>query len=176
MARQIDGWHFIAGSAAAHPVSVELRPFVTDDAAWLDGWLATAAAVAGHDLAATDEAGAYLASRLRRERALRARIFERDGESVGVVIYRQAFPRRGAALFELVAMPAALARRGAAMRAVALAEREIAAQGISSAYAPAPELHGIAMYFWIRLGYRPLLQAGWPCRREGVAWLMRAIS
>jgi len=156
-------------------LSVALRPFVPDDAAWLDGWLATAAAAAGHDLALSDEPGAHLASRLRRERTLRARIFESGGDPAGLVIYRSTFPRRGAALFELVALPAALARRGAGIRAVVLAEHEIAAQKISVTYAPAPELHGIAMYFWIRLGYRPLLQADWPCRREGVAWLMRTI-
>jgi hypothetical protein len=32
------------------------------------------------------------------------------------------------------------------------------------------------MYFWIRLGYRPLLRTEWPCERAGVAWLRRELG
>ena len=32
-----------------------------------------------------------------------------------------------------------------------------------------------SVYFWIRLGYHPLLRPEWPCAREGVAWLTREI-
>jgi hypothetical protein len=37
-------------------------------------------------------------------------------------------------------------------------------------------MHGIAMYFWIRLGYRPLMHSEWPCAREGIAWLARDLA
>jgi hypothetical protein len=34
---------------------------------------------------------------------------------------------------------------------------------------------GRALYFWLRLGYRPLLQADlpWPSPRRGVVWMVR---
>jgi hypothetical protein len=61
------------------------------------------------------------------------------------------------------------------MAAAALIEGELCATGASRVYAPAPEVHGIAMYFWIRLGYRPLMRGEWPCEHDGVAWLVREL-
>jgi hypothetical protein len=59
------------------------------------------------------------------------------------------------------------------MQAAALLEVQLRKARIQRIYAPASAAHGIAVYFWIRLGYRPLLRADWPCNREGVAWLAR---
>jgi hypothetical protein len=69
-----------------------------------------------------------------------------------------------------------MARRGAGMRAAVLVERQIRAKGMRTAYAPATAAHGISVYFWLRLGYRPLLRAEWPCARDGVVWLMRKLD
>jgi hypothetical protein len=36
---------------------------------------------------------------------------------------------------------------------------------------------GLALYFWLRLGYRPLLQRDWPAPVEGktAAWMQREL-
>jgi hypothetical protein len=150
-------------------VNVALRSLVPDDAAWLDAWLPVVASRVGYD--ATDAAA--LLERARRERSLRLRIIEREGTPAGIAVYHLNTPKRGAALFELIATPAEHARHGAGMTAAALAEDDMRATGVRVAYAPAPAIHGISLYFWIRLGYAPLLRPEWPCARVGVAWLRR---
>jgi hypothetical protein len=103
------------------------------------------------------------------------RVIVREEEAVGVLRYRVRRKTHDA-IIELVATPADAARRGAGMRAAALVEGELRSAGARRVYAPAPESHGIAMYFWIRLGYRPLMRPDWPCEREGVAWLVRDLG
>jgi hypothetical protein len=155
-------------------VNVTLRQLDASDDAWLESWLAPVAISVGYDGVHPERAASSLRRRLRIERTLDARIFERDGEPAGVLIYKRI--RRGSAAIQLVATPPALARRGSAMRAMALLEEELRASRVHAVFAASPAMHGIAMYFWIRLGYRPLLRAEWPCEREGVAWLRRDIA
>jgi hypothetical protein len=59
------------------------------------------------------------------------------------------------------------------MSAVALVEDELRSARVDVVYVPAPAVHGIATYFWIRLGYQPILRPDWPCERSGVSWLLR---
>jgi hypothetical protein len=153
---------------------ISLRPVVDGDAAWLDTWLAPVAASVGYEIDG-ETAGGSIIARTRRERGVQARIIERDGASVGMLVYRSAAPKRGSAIIELVAAPPAFARCGAGMGAAVLVEDELRAAGARVVYAPAPAVHGIAMYFWIRLGYRPLMRGEWPCERVGVAWLVREL-
>jgi hypothetical protein len=152
-------------------VTITLRPLVAEDAAWLDTWLVAVAASVGYSELTQDEAGKALFVRAGEDNDVRARIIERDGADVGLIVWR----RRGAdaAIIEFVGTPPLQARRGSGMAAAALIEREMRDAGVRAIFAPAPAVHGIAMYFWIRLGYRPLLQSDWPCVREGVAWLRR---
>lgn len=149
-------------------MTVALRPARASDAAWLETWLPVVAASVGHD--AFD-----VQTWLRASRGGRGRIIVRDGTDVGMLAYRVNAPHRGDALFEIVATPPALARRGSGMAAAALAEQELRAAGARTVYAPAPAMHGIDVYFWLRLGYRPLLRGDWPCERPGLAWLAREI-
>jgi hypothetical protein len=157
-------------------VNVALRPFGARDAAWLDGWIGAVAAQVGYDELCGANAGADLRERLAKERSLRARVIERDGVPTGLIVYRLRSPRRDAAIIELVAVSPRLARRGSGMAAAALLETELRDAGIRVVYAPAPAAHGIDVYFWIRLGYRPLQSPDWPCSRPGVAWLRRDLS
>ena len=157
-------------------MNVTLRPLAAHDITWLNAWLTPAAASVGYDGASVDAPGASLLARTAAERHLRARVIERDAEPVGLLVYRLHAPRRRAATIELVATPAAEARRGAGMRAAALLEKELRSEAVAMIYAPAPAAHGIAVYFWIRLGYRPLMRPDWPCQRDGVAWLLRDIA
>ena len=163
-----------------HPASdndtlVRLRPFSDADASWLEGWLGAVASAGGYDPIDRAEAANSLLARLRDEPSLRARIIEREGVDAGIILYRVHAPHGGDAMFELVAVPDAHARRGSGMMAAAVAERELLELGVRTVYAPAAEVHGIAVYFWIRLGYAPLQRGDWPCERPGVLWLRRDI-
>jgi hypothetical protein len=159
------------------PHTVTLRPLTPEDAAFLDPWLPTTAAVTqdATTTAAAISTGGLL-SRAKRTPTLHLRIIERDTQPVGILIYRLNTPKRGSAIFELIATPPTEARRGAGMTAATLAEEELRAANIHTAYAPAAASHGISMYFWIRLGYAPQLRPNWPCTREGVAWLRRDLQ
>ncbi len=151
---------------------LRLRPFVDVDAAWLDGWIAPVAASVGYR--EMEGGTASLAKRLD-DGAVHARVIVRDDIDVGLIVYRIGAPRAGAAIIEIVAVPAECARRGSGMSAVALVEDELRLARVDVVYAPAPAMHGIAAYFWIRLGYRPLLLPEWPCERSGIAWLLREL-
>jgi hypothetical protein len=138
-------------------VKVELRRPAGDDRQWLESWLPDAARPLGWD--ADLGAGTVL-------------IIVRDGARAGATVHRR---RAGTAeaVVEVVAMAPQHARHGAGLAAAALLETRLRADGVRRVYAPAPAAHGIAVYFWIRLGYRPLLRGDWPCARPGVAWLAR---
>lgn len=146
-------------------MNITLRPHTPADTPWLETWLPAVAASVAYDdaIAATTDP------------ARTTRIIERDATTAGILIYRIRKPTHDAVI-ELIATPASEARRGAGMAAAAIVEDELRTAGATRAYAPAPELHGIAMYFWIRLGYRPLMRPEWPCEREGVAWLARDLT
>ncbi len=150
-------------------MTVSLRQLKVADDAWLDSWLAPAAAGAG----AEGIVASTLRSRIRTERGARAWIIERAGASVGVVVARIGVPQPNAAIVELVATPPAEARRGAGMAAAAMIEPSLRRAGVRRVFAPAAAAHGIAVYFWIRLGYRPLSRGEWPCAEPGVAWFGR---
>lgn len=154
---------------------VTLRPFAAGDADWLDTWIATVAVSVGYDLIDADAPGTSLLGRLEDEAALAVQVIERDGDRVGLIVCRIGTPRERAAIIELVATPPALARRGSGMSAAVSIEDDLRAVGVRDVYAPAAAMHGIAIYFWIRLGYRPLPRSEWPCDRPGVAWLVRSI-
>ena len=153
-------------------MNVALRPLDDADVAWLDGWLGAVAASVGYDRRHASS-GRWLRGRLAHERRLRVDVIERDGRAAGVAVYRSPAPRYDAAIIELVAMPSAEARRGTGTAAAALVEEVLRAGGARVVYAPAPAVHGIDVYFWIRLGYRPLQRSGWPCAVPGVAWMRR---
>jgi len=146
-------------------VKVTLRAIGPDDVPWLATWLPDVAVAAG--CADLDIAG-WVATDS-------GQIIVADGADAGVVGYRLQQPAADAAVLTMVAMPREHARRGAGMAAAALVEEALRGAGARIVYAPATAAHGISMYFWIRLGYRPLPRAEWPCARAGVAWLSREI-
>ena len=156
-------------------MSVALRPLEDGDIAWLDVWLGAIAGSVGYATAG-ERPGDWLRRRLHRERRLHVDVIERDGRAAGVAVYRAGAPRGNAAMIELVATPPSEARRGAGMAASALVEELLRVEGMRTVYAPAPAVHGIDVYFWIRLGYRPLPRSEWPCEIDGVVWLRRDLS
>jgi hypothetical protein len=152
-------------------VIVTLRPLAPADASCIDAWLPAAARSVGYE----SDSCASLLARAKGERTFRVRAITREEDDVGLVVYSLNTPRRGSALFELVATPPEHTRRGDGMIAAALVEEEMRAANVRIVYAPAPAMHGISMYFWIRLGYAPLFRGEWPCHREGIAWLRRQL-
>jgi hypothetical protein len=153
---------------------IALRPLLDADAVWLDAWLAPVAASVGYGGGrSTKSTKGTKGEGVGTGDGVRAKVIVRDGSDAGIAVYRVAGPKPGSAIIEIIATPAPFARTGSGMMAAALIEEELRVDGVRSVYVPAPAVHGIAVYFWIRLGYRPLLRAEWPCEREGVAWLVR---
>lgn len=148
-------------------MNTALRPVTPNDAQWLDAWLPDAARSVGY--------GAKTAADLG-ERATESFVIVRDGDEVGLVVASHVAERPGVAIIELVATTREHARLGSGMRAAAMMEDLLHAGGARAIYAPAPEQNGISVYFWIRLGYRPLPRAEWPCAPDGIAWMTREVS
>lgn len=59
--------------------------------------------------------------------------------------------------------------------AVPVIERAAARQGIASGRVLVPARNGIALYFWLRLGYRPITDPPWEQPYPGT-WMRRDIS
>ncbi len=156
--------------------TVTLRALITDDVQWLDGWLARVAASVAYNTIDLKQPGASLLQRLREEQHLHPRVIERSGEDVGLLVYRLDAAKGAAAMFEFVGIPPEGSRLGSGMMAAAAAEREMHDAGARTIHAPAPAVHGIDVYFWIRLGYRPLQRSDWPCECTGVLWMRRDLD
>ncbi len=151
-------------------MTASLRDLEASDAEWLDTWLPRVAGLGGYKSA---DAAAFL-GRAKKELRFKARVIIRDSVDVGLSTYSVRID--ATAMIELIATPAEHARKGVGMAAAALIEDELCAAGATTIFAPAPAANGISMYFWIRLGYAPILRADWPCERDGVAWLRRSPS
>ena len=159
-----------AGGRSARAVTVSIRELRAGDDTWLDTWLGACAASVRYDVITSDAPSASLHT--ATERDLTAKIIV-AAEPVGVITYRLDSPSQNDAIIEFVGIEPSFARRGHGQAGASLLEAELRAAGVRRIFAPAPEAHGIAMYFWIRLGYRPLLRGEWPCTRDAVAWLAR---
>lgn len=143
-------------------MTVSLRRARTSDRPWIDALGAASAQPLGID---GPGAGSLL-----NDRDVKVSIIARDGDDVGLIAWNVD---GSTAAIRLVALEPSQARRGAGIQAAAIVERSLKRRGVRTVFAPATEHHGIAMYFWIRLGYRPLLRGEWPCEHPGVVWLRR---
>lgn len=151
-------------------MTVRLRNLSEAHDAWLDAWLGVCAASVGYDIIALDAPSASLRTATSQDRA--AKIIVAD-EPVGVITYRNGSPSPEDAIIEFVGVEPSFARRGHGQTGAAVLADELRTAGVRKVFAPAAEKHGIGLYFWIRLGYRPLLRDEWPCARQGIAWLAR---
>lgn len=153
-------------------MNLALRPLSDTDRPWLETWLEGVAASVGYDPSGliSKSAGRAVAT------SAHPRVIERDDRAVGLIVYRMRVPDKASAIIDFVGTPREEARRGAGLAAAASVEPLLAAAGCRRVYAPAPAVHGIDVYFWIRLGYRPLLRDDWPCERQGIAWFRRDLG
>jgi RimJ/RimL family protein N-acetyltransferase len=79
-----------------------------------------------------------------------------DGRAVGVLDYRLGDSSEGTATIDWVALVEGERRRGLAQDAVRLFEEAAAGWGVRRFMADVEIGRGLALYFWLRLGYRPL--------------------
>jgi GNAT superfamily N-acetyltransferase len=90
---------------------------------------------------------------------------EKEGRAVGIAVALPDAPAAGLAAVPLVAIDPAERFRGLGGEAALAVERRISERwGARRVLAAIPEGRGLAVYFWLRLGYAPLTstRAPWP--------------
>jgi GNAT superfamily N-acetyltransferase len=81
------------------------------------------------------------------------------GRTVGLLAFARDVPVAGAVTFEVVAIDPAERGSAAGARTVMAAERRLAREGVSEFYARVPATNGRGLYFMLRAGYAPVLDA-----------------
>jgi len=108
-------------------------------------------------------------------------ISDAAGLPVGAACYVLDAPEPGSASVPFIAIEPARRFRGLGGEAALALERLLRERrGVRRVFAPVPDGRGLAVYFWLRLGYRPLIaaEAPWPLAgltaepRPGI-WLLR---
>lgn len=147
---------------------MELRPIAEADLPALQAWLPETARAAGCERWSTLEA-------LRDARA-RADVLIGEGAE-SFLEYATNEPKRGAARVRLLAVPPDLRRLGTGHRSALALEARLPAP-IKRVYVSIPPRLGLALYFWLRLGYRPLTQREWPAAPEDApaVWMVRELG
>jgi hypothetical protein len=103
--------------------------------------------------------------------------------AIGAAVALQDAPLAGAAAIPFISIDPTRRYRGLGGEATLALERHLRERfGVSSVYAPIPDWRGLAVYFWLRQGYRPVstAEAPWPLTglvpepRRGI-WMLRDI-
>jgi GNAT superfamily N-acetyltransferase len=144
-----------------------LRPLRAADVAALSGWLPGVAAEAGCDRWAG----------VKALRATSTALLYGDDHAEAFVAYEMDAPLPGCARIDLLAVAAERRRLGSGSRAALALERKLA-RSTKRLYVRVPSRTGLALYFWLRLGYRPLTQREWPVVPEGgdaAVWMVRQL-
>jgi GNAT superfamily N-acetyltransferase len=110
-----------------------------------------------------------------------ALVADTAGAPVGACVVTFDAPVEGAVSVPLVAVVPEQRYRGLGSEAALMLEAHLRARHrVERVYAPVPDGRGLAVYFWLRLGYRPLLTevAPWPLasltdRSPPGIWLLR---
>jgi ribosomal protein S18 acetylase RimI-like enzyme len=145
---------------------VTLRSLRASDVGSLATWLPAAAASVGCERW-PDEAS------LRAAAGRSDVLLFRDRAGEAFIAYDIDAPVPGAVRIELLAVAPDRRRLGLGSRAALALEKRIG-RSAERIYVAVPATTGLALYFWLRLGYRPLLQREWPAPLDGVsAWMMR---
>ena len=153
---------------------VRLRLLVEGNLAAFEGWF-------GRALGLSPAESAAKLARLWEESVSDASrwllaVSEGPAPPAGIVACRVPWPSSGWLTFELAVLAEETRGRGLALEAVTVIEREARARGLADAFAaPVEAEFGRAVYFWLRLGYRPVLrsQLPWPDRGGADLWVVR---
>jgi GNAT superfamily N-acetyltransferase len=98
---------------------------------------------------------------------------DEDGASA-LLEYETEAPERGAVQVRFMAVAPGRRRLGIGGRTALALERRLK-RSTAKIYVQLPERFGLALYFWLRLGYRPLTQRDWPVASDGssATWMVR---
>jgi GNAT superfamily N-acetyltransferase len=83
-------------------------------------------------------------------------ISDATGEAIGLAVVQTHVPGAGCASVPLIAIEPSRRFRGLGGEAGIALDAELRAAGYKKVYAPVPDGRGLAVYFWLRLGFRPL--------------------
>jgi ribosomal protein S18 acetylase RimI-like enzyme len=107
-------------------------------------------------------------------------VLDRDGALAGLAAVALHRPVYGAAVIPFLAIQPERRYRGLGGEAALAIERRLRRNGYDSVFACVPDTRGLAVYFWLRLGFRPLLRADapWPLMSLGEVapagiWMLR---
>jgi GNAT superfamily N-acetyltransferase len=148
---------------------VRLRPLRRGDIDFFSTWLPETAAQIACDR--WSDAGALEAA-IAQEHVL---VGDEDGASA-FLEYETDAPVRGAAQVRFMAVEPGRRRLGIGGRTALTLERRLK-RSTAKIYVQLPERFGLALYFWLRLGYRPLTQREWPVAADGssATWMVREL-
>jgi hypothetical protein len=107
-------------------------------------------------------------------------ISDTAGEPIGLAVVRAESPAPGCASIPLITIEPRRRFRGLGGEAGIALSQALQEQGFASVYAPVPDGRGLAVYFWLRLGFRPLLAGESPGPVTGLTgepmeglWMLR---
>jgi len=89
-------------------------------------------------------------------------ISDSDGAKIGVALVQRDAPSKGSASVPFIAIDRERRFRGLGGEAGLALDAYLRSQGVEKVYASVPDGRGLAVYFWLRLGLRPLLQGESP--------------
>lgn len=145
---------------------MSLRRVQASEIAPLSEWLSPIAMAAG----ATPYASAADLQHASTEQDL---LLYREAAGEAFIALSKDVPVRQALRISFIAVPKATRRLGIGGRAALAAEKRAAASA-RCIYVSVSSVTGIALYFWLRLGYRPLMRREWPHELDGSSsWMVR---
>lgn len=95
------------------------------------------------------------------------------GDTVGVMAVLRDYPRPGEAAFLAVAIAPASRGRALATKALLLAEKRLAQEGMGRVLARVPRKNGRGLYFMLRCGFTPVTGDDAPVERGDATWFAR---
>ena len=147
---------------------MKLRPLRRTDLSSLAAWLPGVAAEAGCGRwsqpdalpAAIGEAGVL--------------VVDEGSGAVGLVVFQSDAPDRRSARIDLLAVEPEKRRLGSGGRAALALEKRLR-RSMTRLYALVPSHIGLALYFWLRLGYQPLTRGERPAPAAArpAVWMVR---
>jgi GNAT superfamily N-acetyltransferase len=101
-------------------------------------------------------------------------ISDADETPIGLALVRLDAPAAGCASVPLITIDPERRFRGLGGEAGIALDRHMRASGFEKVYAAIPDGRGLAVYFWLRLGFRPLTTPEWPGPVTGLLGESRA--
>ena len=145
-----------------------LRALRNSDIPSLAAWLPAVASASGFDRWVDAQT---LSNAIGNDNAL----LYTDDAGQAFVAFALNTPKRNAAAVDFIAVAPERRRLGIGGRAAIALERRLS-KTTRQIYVAVPSSTGLALYFWLRLGYRPLMRPDWPAPLDGAStWMLREL-